>query len=279
MSPTLRLVSTLRPLTLLAVTALVAVAVTLPRPSGAQTASPAASLAAPPAPPPSCPAGMAGVAGGTFTMGEREVAATAAVSKLAKVTVPPFCMDVTEVTVDRYAACATSGACTADHPGQWTADGATFAADAACNFGVSGKGNHPMNCVDWAQSTAYCRARGKRLPTEEEWEWAARGGREGRPYPWGDAVPSGQLCWSGVTRRSGTCAVGSFVAGDALGGIHDLAGDVWEWTSSNDDLDTRVRRGGGWINDDRTSPRTAHRGRSAAAFRTDLLGFRCVQSP
>jgi len=210
-------------------------------------------------------------------MGERAVVATATVDKLAKVTVQGFCLDVTEVTVDAYTACVQTGRCTGDHPRQWTADGTTFSADEACNYGVSGKGPHPMNCVDWTQATTYCQANGKRLPTEEEWEWAARGGAEGRTYPWGAAPPSGQLCWSGTKKRSGTCAVGSYPAGDAPGGIHDLAGNVWEWTASNHEGNTRVRRGGGWINEDTASPRAAHRGRSTPAFRSDLLGFRCAR--
>jgi formylglycine-generating enzyme required for sulfatase activity len=181
------------------------------------------------------------------------------------------------VTVDAYTACVRAGQCTADHPGEWTSDGVTFGASTACNYGVGGRGRHPMNCVDWVQATAYCQAQGKRLPSEEEWEWAARGGAEGRAYPWGNNPPGPQLCWSGVTKRTSTCPVGSYPAGDAPPGIHDLAGNVWEWTSTSHENDTRVRRGGGWINDDTVSSRAGHRGRSAPTFRGDLLGFRCAQ--
>ncbi len=220
---------------------------------------------------------MAALVGGTYKMGGKTVTVTPLVDQLAKVTVQPFCLDLTEVTVDAYASCVRAGSCVADHPAEWTADGATFAADAACNYGVSGRGNHPVNCVDWNQSAAYCQAQGKRLPTEEEWEWAARGGPLGSAYPWGNAAPERQICWSGTTKRSGTCAVGSYGAGDAPSGVHDLAGNVWEWTSSHHDGDTRVRRGGGWINDDASSPRAAHRGRSMPLFRSDLLGFRCAR--
>jgi formylglycine-generating enzyme len=235
----------LRTWTVVGVTSLVAVATLLPRRSTAQApcsdcasgepqdasgCCPATPAPAKPQPAPSKPparptaVGMATVAGGSFTMGDRGDV----------VTVATFSLDVTEVTVDAYTACAQSGQCTADHPGQQrTRNRMTFTADARCNYGVSGRGNHPMNCVDWGQSATYCHAQGKRLPTEEEWEWAARGGSQGRTYPWGNSAPDFQLCWSGVTKRDGTCPVGSFREGDAPGGIHDLAGNVEEWTSSN----------------------------------------------
>jgi formylglycine-generating enzyme required for sulfatase activity len=92
-------------------------------------------------------------------------------------------------------------------------------------------------------------------------------------------VADSQLCWSGISKRTGTCAVGSFPAGDAPGGIHDLAGNVWEWTSSNFD-DTpaaRVARGGCWYDDYGSSVRARLRSRSAPASRNGDLGFRCAR--
>jgi formylglycine-generating enzyme required for sulfatase activity len=229
----------------------------------------AAQTALPEAPANTCPAGMAAIPGGSYTLGDRH----------DTVTVAPFCLDITEVTVDAYAACVGSGRCTADHPGQWTPDGTTFTADARCNYGVGGRGSHPMNCVDWGQSGTYCGAQGKRLPTEEEWEWAARGGSQGRVYPWGNAAPDFQLCWSGLTRRAGTCSVGSFPAGDAPGGVHDLAGNVWEWTSSNFDVTgaARVIRGGGWGDVDASGVRSSYRDGNAPSYRYHGLGFRCAR--
>ena len=234
-------------------------------------ASPA-NLAPAPQPAPSgrgCPAGMASLPGGSFTMGDRN----------DSVTVQPFCMDVTEVTVDAYEVCVRAGQCSADHPGQWTPDGNTFTAATACNYGVSGRGNHPVNCVDWGQSATYCHAQGKRLPSEEEWEWAARGESQGRSYPWGNAAPNFQLCWSGIQKRSGTCPVGSFPEGDAPGGIHDLAGNVLEWTSSNFDATgaARVNRGGSWYNVVASYFRAAYRDWYSPSYRFYLLGFRCAR--
>ena len=214
--------------TFLTLTVLTATAIVLPRLGSAQTpckkncdaafqdskgCCPATAPSGPktPAAPPSashtpagaCPAGMSRLSGGSY----------ARVARHDTATVHPFCMDVTEVTVDAYTACVRAGKCTAEAT---SGDG--------CNYGVSGKGNHPMNCLDWNQATTYCHAQGKRLPSEEEWEWAARGGAEGRTYPWGNTDPDSQLCWSGVTKREGTCPVGSYPAGDAPGGVHDLCG-------------------------------------------------------
>jgi formylglycine-generating enzyme required for sulfatase activity len=209
---------------------------------------------------------MVSLPGGTFKMGKRG----------DTVTVQPFSLDATEVTADAYAACVRGGGCTADHPGEWTLYGKEFTADGRCNYGVIGKGNHPINCVDWNQATAYCRWAGKRLPTEEEWEWAARGQSRGTQYPWGDEEPGSRACWN----RSETCAVGSYPAGDAPGGIHDLAGNVWEWTASkyaaNSSL--RVLRGGGF-SDDATALLASIRGRYDPAPRYNYVGFRCSRTP
>jgi formylglycine-generating enzyme required for sulfatase activity len=182
-----------------------------------------------------------------------------------RVTVKALCMDVTEVTANAYAACVAAQACTTDG----------LACHATATYGVAGKEDHPVNCVNWDQANAYCEWAGKRLPTEEEWEWAARGQRRGTNFPWGGAEPRSQLCWK---RKDGTCPVGSYPAGDAPGGIHDLAGNVWEWTSSNYDTRTRVNRGGAWINNEVSFVRAAFRFWSAPIDHTFILGFRCARS-
>jgi len=216
---------------------------------------------------------MAQVDGGTFTTGARG----------ATVTVAPLCMDLTEVTVDAYVACIRTGLCTAAHVGEMSSLDA-FRPDTACNHGVAGRGNHPMNCVDWAQSAAYCQSQAKRLPTEEEWEWAARGGPAGRTYPWGSATPDIQACWSGLTKRVGTCPVGASPAGDAPGGIHDLAGNVSEWTSTENgsewpaaaDQSRRVFRGGSWHDAVEILLRSSTRPSTSPQLHDPAMGFRCV---
>src|SRR3569832_758584 len=83
----------------------------------------------------------------------------------------PARLDVTEVTVDAYRACVASGACSEPVTG------------GACNWDVADRGNHPVNCVTWHQAMPYCSWAGERLPTEEEWDTAARGA-ERRAFPW-----------------------------------------------------------------------------------------------
>ncbi len=217
----------------------------------------------------SCPAGMAQLPGGTFTMGDRG----------DRVTVQRFCLDATEVTVQQEASCVQQGKCAATHLGQWSDDGRSFIEDDRCNYGADTRAGHPINCVDWEDAATYCRVQDKRLPTEEEWEWAARGGTAGNTYPWGRQTPHLQLCWSGVAKRNGTCEVGSHMEGDAPGGLHDLAGNVWEWTASAYDSQgtTRVHRGGSWYSDYPSFVGVSRRAHSPAAGRYVNLGFRCAR--
>lgn len=220
-----------------------------------------------------CPTGMVSIASGTFTMGSK---VRPDQLQPHAVTMPPYCMDATEVTVAAYKACASCSV-----PG-FKGDGK--GGPAFCNWGVAGRDDHPINCVDWDQATAYCASVGKRLPTEEEWEYAARG-VEGREYPWGNALPGRQLCTS--DHHWGTCPVGSFSpAGDTRDGLKDMAGDVFEWTASaysrnyqspRDDPQ-RVYRGGGWSHVDPTHFRGADRNRLApSGHHFDELGFRCAR--
>ena len=127
--------------------------------------------------------------------------------------------------------------------------------------------------MDWQQAETYCHAEGKRLPSEEEWEWAARGEAQGRTHPWGSEAPPGRSCSS--RPNSGTCPVGAFPLGDAPFGIHDMAGDVWEWTSSSWEAD-HVYRGGSWHSEVATHPRAAERCRGSVPYRLYFVGFRCV---
>jgi formylglycine-generating enzyme required for sulfatase activity len=197
--------------------------------------------------------------------------------------IEPFCIDLTEVTVKAYEACMRSGKCV-EEPTTAAWDGISPADQArwspACNGKRRDRQDHPMNCVSWAQSTAYCRVQGKRLPTANEWEWAARGGEQGRTFPWGFRAPDSQVCWSGIEKRSSTCPVGSLPEGDALGGIHDLAGNVWEWTSDTVGGTDHVMRGMGWNETDATHLRGDARlpgGVGEAGFRGPTTGFRCAR--
>jgi formylglycine-generating enzyme required for sulfatase activity len=224
---------------------------------------------------------MVAIPGGTLRMGSD--AGYPRERNGGEVTVAGFCMDATEVTTAVYTRCVTEGKCSADHLGRAPAGRARTPQQDQCNYGVSDRGDHPVNCVDWGQADAYCKAYGKRLPTEEEWEYVARGGDEARLYPWLASAPH-EGCWY----REGTCPVASHTSSDSRWGVHDMAGNVWEWTSSRycdyplpsrRCQQKRVIRGGGWNTSDWSLLRGANRGAGDPSERGGALGFRCARDP
>jgi formylglycine-generating enzyme required for sulfatase activity len=128
---------------------------------------------------------------------------------LHTVSLSQFAIDRTEVTQAQFTACIIEGACTVPTC-DWNCDNTTF----------------PAGCVTWAQASAYCSWAGRRLPTEAEWEKAARG-EEGGKYPWGNTEPD-----CNVTNMAGcgdaAVAVGSFPAGASPYGALDMAGNMVE---------------------------------------------------
>jgi formylglycine-generating enzyme required for sulfatase activity len=155
-------------------------------------------------------AAMAAIEGGTFVdsgPGERHEIA-------------PFRLDVHEVTVADYRACVNAGACVAQDSVWWDGEEQD---EERCNFTAAAgpRDPHPMNCVDWAHAAAYCRWAGKRLPSQWEWEWAARGRDEGRNYAWGGSEPDDGICWRRAS-SAGACEVGSMATDVSRDGIRDL---------------------------------------------------------
>ena len=249
-------------------------------------------------PPPvlTCPEGMALIPAGTFSMGDADTASFGA-QPPHMVTLSGFCMDLTEVTVAAYRSCVVAGSCvaasaTVDFPGMTAQQ--RRGSSPACQANHTNVDQHPINCVDWDQAQAFCRFRGGQLPTESQWEYAARGS-DGRIYPWGNAAPASQLCWSGVTQRTSTCPVQSYPGGNSPFGLFDMAGSVWEWTSDwyegytspagssipnptgPESGTSRVYRGGGWDGTDPSVFRSADRDGSWHAVRHLLIGFRCAR--
>ena len=153
-----------------------------------------------------------------------------------------FHIDRHEVTVGEFAACVEAGSC-----GEWTH--AQYEAEdplrSVCNAGRAGFERQPMNCVSYWGAEAYCRWVGKALPTESQWERAARGS-DGRVYPWGNERLDCSRCamsteGAGEMRgdRDGwgcgtgaTSEVGTHPAGSSPYGVQDMCGNVWEWTST-----------------------------------------------
>jgi sulfatase modifying factor 1 len=129
----------------------------------------------------------------------------------------------------------------------------------------------PVESVDWAQAGEYCKAIGGRLPTEKEWEYAARAGTTGARYSSLDAVAWYTSNSGGTTHPVGLKLANAF-------GLYDMLGNVWEWTANNSDSDAgyRVIRGGAW-NYRATELRVTYRGGARASSRDDTsIGFRCV---
>jgi len=176
-----------------------------------------------------------------------------------------FCIDRYEVTTEEYEKCERNQSCVAAVE-QNVMVGSFWAMQ--CNSGRQGRAHHPINCVDWYQADAYCKWKEARLPTEWEWEHAARG--DTRLFPWGDTPPRGEanLCnaeCSAMLRRENlypsvaassiddgwltTAPVGSFGRDVSPFGLFDTAGNVGEWTSSPDSGEGdeyAVMRGAGW---------------------------------
>ena len=206
---------------------------------------------------------------GTFTMGSTDGQKDEKPTRTIRVAA--FEMDVMEVTLGSYAKCVNDGSCT--YPDE----------DSFCNWGKKGHENHPMNCADWDQATAYCGSVGKRLPTEEEWEYAARG-KDGRAFPWGKGPAPEGICYNRPKR--GTCPAAS-VPVDSAFGLRGMAGNVWEWTSSgyNEDYskkrlnDRRVYRGASFYEEDLEDLRATLRNMRPSNTRFDYLGFRCARTP
>lgn len=192
----------------------------------------AAPVAEPPAPP-TPPKGMLLVPGGTFIMGADE-GGEPDEHPAHRVTVKAFYLDRTEVTNEAYSACVKAKKC-----------GAHYEKSAQLNGFGSDRGfrgpRQPVSAIGWYDAEAYCAFVGHRLPTEAEWERAARGD-DGRRYPWGDEEPTP----AHARYRSGqTADVGSFSQGAGPYGHLDLAGNVWEWVADPyDPLAYRRHRAG-----------------------------------
>ena len=139
-------------------------------------------------------------------------------------------------------------------------------------------GNLPAVGVSAIDAESAIARHGFRLPTEKEWVLAAYG-TDKRPYPWGWDEPTDQhLWWSGSgTPRSGPGPVGSCPLGASFFGCEDMAGNVWEWTSTKEGS-SRVLRGGGWYNDVPSWVRAASRLRYYVSIRNAFIGFRCAKN-
>jgi len=202
-----------------------------------------------------------------------------------RVRLAAFAIDAHEVTNDDYAAFVSTPGAGVEPPYHW--GGRTPPA---------GKGRLPVYNVTWHDAAKYCAARGGRLPTEAEWEYAARGGVADLDYPWGndytDTTPDGTATKRAHSGSStGPRPVGSF-APNAFG-LYDVSGNVWEWTTDWYDLHYyaespveqptgpptgryKVIRGGSWADTETRLGTVYYRNFTAPDTAQPTVGFRCA---
>ena len=260
----------------------------------------------PPAPKPatfSVPSDMVLIPAGEFQMGSND---NTDEKPIHTVYIDAFYIDKYEVTNAQYKAFV-------DANPQWRKDqipttyhNGTYLKHWNGNNYPNGKGDHPVTYVSWYGAMAYAKWVGKRLPTEAEWEKAARGGKSGLKYPWGNTISNTQANYG--NHVGDTTVVGNYAANGF--GLYDMAGNVLEWcldayygdfyaasprrnplggvnTIENADLvisdflsveSYRVVRSGAWYNTEVQNIRVAYRNRVTPTLTNIALGFRCVKA-
>jgi formylglycine-generating enzyme required for sulfatase activity len=214
---------------------------------------------------------------GAFIMGNGED------SPRREIFVDGFYLDKYEVSVARYAAFLKATG-NVGAPEEWN------------TVDIARDGELPVVGVDWQDASGYCQWAGRRLPTEAEWEKAARGSDE-RKFPWGNDAPTDERArflkaYQNPVYKDGVAPVGSHPKGVSPFSIHDLSGNVWEWVAdwfseSFPPTDARnpkgpnsgsakVLRGGGWYDPPERVTATK-RMYAPAEYRDDSVGFRCAR--
>ncbi len=266
---------------------------------GGGTTPPGGGTVTPPAPDPY--EGMVLIESGEFRMGSN----TTNEKPIHSVYVDAFYMDEYEVTNAEYAEFLNAKGKHAEAGKEWYRIGHQSSRIEYVSREYQVKGgyeNHPVTLVSWYGAMAYSAWKGKRLPTEAEWEKAARGSLSGQKYPWGNAIDATNANYN--DHVNDTTAVGKYAANGY--GLYDMSGNVWEWCLDEYNANfysvspaqnplsgansikwlldnytgiktNRVLRGGSW-NWDASSVRCAQRGNNGPTLRSRELGFRCVKS-
>jgi formylglycine-generating enzyme required for sulfatase activity len=241
------------------------------------TPTPVPPTATPPPPPAKVEVPMIAIPAGEFTMGsDREVERPP-----HTVSIAAFEIDMFEVTNEQFEKFVAATGYVTD---------AEKAGETSWQYYAKDKSNHPVVKVSWNDAKAFCEWADKRLPTEAEWEKAARG-TDGRVYPWGNEWDETKANTKEAGYR-GTTIAGSFPDGASPYGVMDMAGNVAEWTSDwfqpypgypGGDSEAqyfgekyRVIRGGGWFSD-KELVRATERSASSETLANDDVGFRCAR--
>lgn len=246
------------------------------------------------------------IPGGSFRMGADNLDSDA--RPRHDVTVRTFQMSKTLTTFGQYKKCVATGACTPPHVADGTCDvyNDERSGHIAENLPESFQGDdQPVVCVDWEQARKFSAWAGGRLPTEAEWEYAARSAGKEQKYPWGDESPTCELAVmkdaSGVgCGRSATWPVCSKTAGNTKQDLCDMAGNVWEWVQdwyhdsyggaptdgsswelvSPSRAKLHITRGGDWsFLAHPAARRNNDLINNDPSYRWDTIGFRPVRSP
>ena len=225
------------------------------------------------------------IKGGVFDMGSDEGQTNT--KPAHRVAMRSYFISRTDVTVGQYDECVRAGKCTQPGTGP------------SCNWRKSNRENHPINCVTWNQAVAYAKFAGARLPSEAEWEYAARSGGLNEKYPWGEAAPDCEravMFYSGDSRCDDrtTRPVCSRPLGNTRQGLCDMIGNVLQWVedSSYDNYDGapangsaregnrpyRVIRGGAFFIAGAWFLQSFSRSRAPAGDRGPYLGFRLAKN-
>lgn len=250
------------------------------------------------------PEGMICIPAGAFLMGSED--GSPAEKPVHEVWVDEFLLDLTPVTNEQFSAFVTATGylttlerllrITRREEGDSELRGQSRSEPTWRTYATAARADHPVIMVSWHDANAYSKWVGKRLPSEAEWEKAARGGLKQQKFPWGVESPKGRATWERVAGAEGeapTAPVTAF-ASNAFG-LYDMAGNVWEWCadwygeayyaavpavnpSGPESGQYRVRRGASWNVREDFRLRCANRGAMLPDRAWPNLGFRCALS-
>jgi iron(II)-dependent oxidoreductase len=247
------------------------------------------------------------IPGGTYWMGAPDGEGYLDEYPVHEVTVSSFEMIRSEVTMGQYRACVQDGACTEPEVASCLAPPTLDDWEDYATWGKEGREDHPINCVDWFQAVAFCEWAGGRLPSEAEWEYAARSLGQEKTYPWGEDEPNcglvvmdnylepdgGPACGAGTTWPVCSRSAGHTEQGlcDMAGGVGELVqdcyhygyegapddGSAWVTDCLYEDPNSAVRRGGGFEIYQSVYLRSRMRKDWTKTARMVTTGFRCAR--